>query len=193
GAGFHPDLSGRDNIRIGCAVLGLSAEETDRLQPTIEEFSELGEFLDRPVRTYSSGMQLRLGFSVATAVEPEILVVDEHLSVGDQHFRHKCMRRIQALREQGCALVFCSHDLYAVREVCERTLWLHEGQPRMLAASGGVVDAYQDHVRSLDGHARAMISVPAAPSQSIHDHLPCHIREVTLVDSPPDAALHTDG
>src|SRR5690606_12992188 len=106
GAGFHPDLSGRDNIRIRCAVLGLSAEETDRLQPTIEEFSELGEFLDRQVRTYSSGMQLRLGFSVATAVEPEILVVDEHLSVGDQHFRHKCMRRIQALREQGCALVF---------------------------------------------------------------------------------------
>lgn len=164
GAGFHPDLSGRDNIRIGCAVLGLSAEETDRLQPTIEEFSELGEFLDRPVRTYSSGMQLRLGFSVATAVEPEILVVDEHLSVGDQHFRHKCMRRIQALREQGCALVFCSHDLYAVREVCERTLWLHEGQPRMLAATAEVVDAYHDHVRQQNAPATDSEAAPAPPT-----------------------------
>lgn len=193
GAGFHPDLSGRDNIRIGCAVLGLSAEETDRLQPTIEEFSELGEFLDRQVRTYSSGMQLRLGFSVATAVEPEILVVDEHLSVGDQHFRHKCMRRIQALREQGCALVFCSHDLYAVREVCERTLWLHEGQPKMLGASGGVVDAYQDHVREQNAGSQAMSSGAEPTLPTVNRELPSHLLDVTLQGAAAQGDLPTGG
>jgi lipopolysaccharide transport system ATP-binding protein len=189
GAGFHPDLSGRDNIRIGCAVLGLSSDATEELLPAIEEFSELGEFLERPVRTYSSGMQLRLGFSVATAVDPEILVVDEHLSVGDQHFRHKCMRRIQALREKGCALVFCSHDLYTVGEVCDRTLWLRGGQPAMLAATPQVIEAYQDHVRGRD--AAESGDTPASPVE--RGAPDTYVKQVTLGGDCVDGVLPTGG
>src|SRR5688572_14255198 len=96
GGGFHPDLSGSENVRIGCAVLGLSPSQTAAVLPAIVEFAELGAFIDRPVRTYSSGMYLRLAFSVATAVDPDVLIIDEHLSVGDQHFRFKCKRKIMA-------------------------------------------------------------------------------------------------
>ncbi|WP_426195257.1 ABC transporter ATP-binding protein [Massilia sp. DWR3-1-1] len=161
GAGFHPDLSGLENIRVGCAVMGLSPAQTAALMPHIVDFAELGEFIDKPVRIYSSGMYLRLGFAVATASAPDILVVDEHLSVGDQHFRLKCMRRIKALREGGCALVFCSHDMYAIGEVCERTLWLRDGQPAMLADTASVLKAYQDHERDRDGAAAQALPAPA--------------------------------
>jgi lipopolysaccharide transport system ATP-binding protein len=193
GAGFHPDLSGRENIRIGCAVLGLSPGETEALTPAIIAFSELEEFIDRPVRTYSSGMQLRLGFSVATAVDPDILIVDEHLSVGDQHFRHKCLRRIMQLRERGCTLVFCSHDLYAVGEVCERTLWLRDGQPAMLAATTGVVDAYQDHVRERNGASETPLRQEAAADRERHPPADNHLCEVALGGDVQDGQIETGG
>ena len=99
----------------------------------IAEFSELDHFLERAVRTYSSGMYLRLGFSVATVVNPDILLIDEHLSVGDQHFRLKCKRRIMELRSAGSTIVFCSHDLHGVREVCDQALWLRDGRPHLMA------------------------------------------------------------
>ncbi len=172
GAGFHSDLTGVENARIGCAVLGLSPAETDDLLPEILEFSELGRFAYRPVRTYSSGMYLRLGFSVAAAVRPDVLIVDEHLSVGDQHFRHKCLRRIMSLKENGCALIFCSHDLYSVSEVCERTFWLRDGRPAMCAATAPVLRAYQDHVRARDaavagsGPPAARPSAPLRPADN---------------------------
>jgi lipopolysaccharide transport system ATP-binding protein len=164
GGGFHPDLSGIDNIRIGCAVLGLSPAQTDALIPDVVEFSELGDFVHRPVRTYSSGMHLRLGFSVATALTPDILVIDEHLSVGDQHFRLKCKRRIMDLREGGSSIVLCSHDLHTVMEVCERTMWLRSGRPAMLGDSQEVLSAYQDAVRrqdeETDSHSRGQRTAP---------------------------------
>jgi lipopolysaccharide transport system ATP-binding protein len=187
GAGFHPDLTGAENIRIGCAVLGLSPRETEEIAPRIVEFSELGSFIDRPVRTYSSGMHLRLGFSVATAVEPDVLIVDEHLSVGDQHFRHKCMRRIVDLRKAGCALVFCSHDLHSIREVCERSLWLRDGQPVMLAATASVVDAYQDYTRQRDvTPSSSPETVQARPSQNF-------LKEVRVDGDIRDGILATGG
>ncbi len=189
GAGFHPDLSGRENIQIGCAMLGLSPAETKALTPAIIDFSELGEFIERPVRTYSSGMQLRLGFSVATAVEPDILIVDEHLSVGDQHFRHKCMKRIQQLRERGCALVFCSHDLWAVGEVCERTLWLRDGAPAMLAATSHVTSEYQDHVRARD----ASTAGPTANAPARVQDEETFVRSVHLGGDCQDGLLTTGG
>jgi lipopolysaccharide transport system ATP-binding protein len=150
GAGFHSELTGAENIRIGCAVLGLSPAETAALAPVIADFSELGSFLHRPVRTYSAGMKLRLGFSVATAVTPDVLVLDEHLSVGDQHFRFKCKRQIMALREAGCSIVMCTHDVQSVAEVCERALWLRDGRPAMLGGTEEVLRAYRDHVRARD-------------------------------------------
>lgn len=155
GAGFHPDLSGLENIRIGCAVLGLSPAETESLIPSIVEFSELGSFVERPVRTYSSGMYLRLGFSVATSTAPDLLIVDEHLSVGDQHFRLKCKRRIMDLRTEGCSIVFCSHDLNGVLEICHDTLWLENGQPKLYAETPAVVEAYQGTVRAQSATAAA--------------------------------------
>lgn len=168
GAGFHPDLSGAENIRIGCAVMGLSPEETDEVLPRIVEFSELASFIDRPVKTYSSGMYLRLGFSVATVSGPNVLIVDEHLSVGDQHFRHKCMRRIMALLEDGCSLVFCSHDLHSLGEVCQQTLWIRDGKPRMLGPTSDVLKEYQDHVRARDGQEqKSERPVAAQPASSV--------------------------
>ncbi|MEO8482886.1 MAG: ABC transporter ATP-binding protein [Acidobacteriota bacterium] len=162
GAGFHADLTGAENIRIGCAVLGLSPDETAELAPAVIEFSELGKFIDKPLKTYSSGMYLRLAFSVATAIDPEILIVDEHLSVGDQHFRHKCLRRIMVLREAGCSLVFCSHDMYSVGEVCERTLWIRDGKVAMLGTTADVIKEYQDVVRLGDSDLPPIGLAPAA-------------------------------
>jgi lipopolysaccharide transport system ATP-binding protein len=194
GAGFHPDLSGIENIRIGCAILGLSPAETEVHLAEIVDFSELGSFVERPVRTYSSGMYLRLGFSVATAVAPQILIVDEHLSVGDQHFRFKCMRRIMALREAGCALVFCSHDLYAVGEVCERTLWLRDGRPAMFAATQPVLKAYQDHVRAGDGELNSTVRSEVGPSATEREHpADTYIIEAVLGGDCASGQIETGG
>jgi lipopolysaccharide transport system ATP-binding protein len=193
GAGFHPDLPGTENIRIGCAVLGLSPAETEVLLPQIVAFSELGSFVDRPVRTYSSGMHLRLGFSVATAVSPDVLVVDEHLSVGDQHFRFKCLRRIMALRSAGCTLVFCSHDLHAVGEVCDRTLWLRDGHPAMLAATQPVLKAYEDHVRACNVESSGTVGHDQpAPSERQPPADNC-LREVLLDGDCRAGHLDTGG
>lgn len=194
GAGFHPDLSGLENIRIGCAVLGLSPAETEYILPRIVEFSELGHFIERPLRTYSSGMYLRLGFSVSTAIDPDILVVDEHLSVGDQHFRYKCMRRIMALREAGCALVFCSHDLFSVGEVCERTLWMEGGYSRMLADTPSVLKAYQDYEREKDASCTRLSTLPEEEALTDHQHkhpADNYIREASLGGDVRNGVIET--
>ena len=174
GTGFDADLSGIENIRIGCAVLGFSPDETATLIPQIVDFSELGEFVHRPVRTYSSGMYLRLGFSVATAVNPEVLVVDEHLSVGDLHFRLKCKRRIMDLRADGCTIVLCSHDLGSISAVCDHALWLEHGGPRMYDEALLVVRRYQDSVRLSDAEA------PAAPTPQRQAPTLNSLKEVSL-------------
>jgi lipopolysaccharide transport system ATP-binding protein len=193
GAGFHTDLSGLENIKIGCAVMGLSPAQTAEHLPGIVSFSELGPVLDRPLKTYSSGMYLRLGFSVATTINPDILVVDEHLSVGDQHFRKKCMDRINRLLGNGTALIFCSHDFYAVREVCSDCLWLRDGRPAMFGATVDVLDAYQDYIRARDGVA-ADLAGTAAPTDT--ERAPggetC-LREVTLAGDCRGGAIDTGG
>ncbi len=189
GAGFHPELSGRENLRIGCAALGLSPRETATMIPAIIAFSELGTAIDRPVRTYSSGMYLRLGFAVATVIEPNILVVDEHLSVGDLHFRYKCMRRIAALRQAGCSLVLCSHSLYTVREVCERTLWLRDGRPAMLGETGAVLDVYQDYVRARETSTETSDQA-LTPSPKIADN---YLDTIVLHTSHGGARIATYG
>ena len=167
GTGFHMDLTGYENIRIGCAVLGLSPAQTAERLPAIVNFSELAHVLDRPVKTYSSGMFLRLAFSVATTVDPDILVVDEHLSVGDQHFRKKCLDRISRLLADQAALVFCSHEFYAIREVCAQCLWLRDGRPAMFGPTADVLDAYQDYIRARE----AATTGTAAPEASQEDRI----------------------
>ena len=126
GAGFHPDFSGRQNIQLTAALLGLSAAEVRDCTPQVLDFAELGADIDRPVRTYSSGMAMRLGFAIATSVAPDVLIVDEALSVGDGYFQKKCMDRLLAFVEGGGTLLFCSHAMYYISAFCRRVLWLHE-------------------------------------------------------------------
>ncbi len=147
GAGFHPEFSGRENIYFNGALLGLSREDIRAREKEIIEFSELQDFIGKPVKTYSSGMYLRLGFAVATGFDPSVLIIDEALAVGDQHFQKKCTDRILGFRRQGRTLVFCSHNLYQVKTLCERTMWLDKGVVRAIGPSDRVVEAYTDELR----------------------------------------------
>ena len=147
GAGFHPEFSGRDNLFFGGSLIGIGQAEMQRLQQSIIDFSELGEAIDRPVKTYSSGMVVRLAFALVTAVEPDVLIVDEALAVGDQHFQKKCVERIEAFRKNGCTILFCSHGLYHVRQLCDAVLWLHGGKQRAWGPTERVLAGYEAHVR----------------------------------------------
>jgi ABC-type polysaccharide/polyol phosphate transport system ATPase subunit len=142
GAGFHPEFSGRDNIRLNCALLGMTDAEIDERFPRIVEFSELGEFIDRPVKTYSSGMYVRLGFSVAASVDPDILLIDEALSVGDEHFKGKCINRLNEFREQGKTTIFVSHDMGAVKSMCQWVILMEKGEILEQGTAEKVADAY---------------------------------------------------
>ncbi|MEE8522570.1 MAG: ABC transporter ATP-binding protein, partial [Thermoanaerobaculia bacterium] len=146
GMGFHFDFTGRQNISINAAIMGLSPQEVERRGPEIIAFSELGEFIDRPVKTYSTGMKMRLGFSIAINVEPEILIVDEALSVGDGYFQKKCLDRILRFVSSGRTLLFCSHAMYYVSTLCQRALWLHHGQVAALGPVKDVVREYENHL-----------------------------------------------
>lgn len=128
GAGFNPEFSGLENIMLNGAILGISPKEMERRIEDIVAFSELGEFIHQPVKTYSSGMQARLGFSVAINVDPEILIIDEALAVGDARFVAKCMHRIRDIQNSGATILFVSHDVTAVRTLCDRAIWIHEGK-----------------------------------------------------------------
>lgn len=130
GAGFHPDLSGRENIYLNGAILGVGRQEMTKKLETIIEFAGMEEFIDVPIRNYSSGMQMRLGFSVAVHVEPEVILVDEVLAVGDYTFQRKCLKRIEEMQKAGVTIVFVSHDLEAVEELCSRGIWLEKGEMR---------------------------------------------------------------
>lgn len=147
GAGFHPDFSGRDNLYFGGSLIGIDQAEMARLEPGIVEFCELGEAMDRPVKTYSSGMAVRLAFALVTAVQPDVLIIDEALAVGDQHFQKKCIERIMAFRSNGCTILFCSHSPYHIRHLCDVALWLKGGRVAMLGATEPVLAAYDLHSR----------------------------------------------
>jgi ABC-type polysaccharide/polyol phosphate transport system ATPase subunit len=142
GAGFHPEFSGRDNIRLNCSVLGMSDEEITERFAKIVEFSELGDFIDRPVKTYSSGMYVRLGFSVAASVDPDILLIDEALSVGDEHFRGKCINRLNDFRDAGKTIIFVSHDMGAVKSMCQWVVLMDKGEILEQGTAEKVADEY---------------------------------------------------
>ena len=142
GMGFHPDFTGRQNAVMGGQLLGLSLEEIGQLMPQIEAFAEIGDYIDQPVRTYSSGMQMRLAFSVATARRPDVLIVDEALSVGDSYFQHKSFERIRTFRKAGTTLLIVSHDRYAIQTVCDRAILLDAGRIRMQGPPVDVLDYY---------------------------------------------------
>ncbi len=151
GAGFHPEISGRENIYINGAVLGLSRREIERRYDEIVEFSGLADFIEEPVKNYSSGMYVRLGFAVAVHIEPDVLLVDEVLAVGDEAFAHRSLRRIEELLGQGRTLLLVSHSLSLIEEVCDRAIWLEDGELRINAHPRRVVDAYRQSVAEAEG------------------------------------------
>ncbi len=142
GIGFHPDFSGRQNAYMAGQLLGYSTAQLHELMPAIEAFAEIGEYIDLPVRTYSSGMQMRLAFSVATAIRPDILIVDEALSVGDAYFQHKSFDRIRSFRQQGTTLLLVSHDRQAIQSICDRAILLNAGRIELEGPPEQVMDYY---------------------------------------------------
>ena len=148
GAGFHPEFSGRRNIHLNASLLGVPEKNIIELENDIIEFSELKQFIDRPVKTYSSGMYVRLAFSIATMVRPDILIIDEALSVGDLTFQKKCIQRMNEFKEQNKTLIFCSHSMFHVQELCEIAIWLDKGQIKEIGDSEQVVGHYEDFCNS---------------------------------------------
>lgn len=142
GAGFHPDFSGRENIYFNASIFGLTRKQIDERIEKIIEFSELNSYIDNPVRTYSSGMYMRLAFSVAINVDADILLVDEILSVGDQHFQEKCLNKMSELKAEGKTMVFVTHSLGSARKLCDRAIWIHHGNVKLDGETNKVIDEY---------------------------------------------------
>lgn len=169
GAGFHPEISGRENIYINGAVLGLSRKEIDRRYDEIVEFSGLADFIEEPVKNYSSGMYVRLGFSVAIHTDPEILLVDEVLAVGDEAFSHKCLKKIDGFLAREKTLVLVSHSLALIEDLCDRVVWLEKGRLRLEGHPRWVVDAYRQSVAEDEGrgHRQAKEEREQQPEERI--------------------------
>src|SRR5438270_1003924 len=178
GTGFHPEFSGRDNATLNAAILGLSPAEVKKKLPGILEFSELGTFLDRPVKTYSSGMYMRLAFSVAVNVDPDILVIDEALAVGDGHFQKKCIDKIREFQKDGKTILFCSHALYLVTSVCRRALWLDHGSVMRYGPSLDVVHEYESFLLQRD---RALPASEGEPERE-RPFTPVRSRDIAVGD-----------
>ena len=142
GAGFHPDMSGRENIYINAAIFGLSKREIDERLQEIIDFSELHDFIDNPVRTYSSGMYMRLAFSVAINVNADVLLIDEILSVGDENFQRKCHQKLDSLKKNGVTIAIVSHDLGTIRSFCDKAIWINNGVVEKYGFPDTVIDQY---------------------------------------------------
>lgn len=207
GSGFAPEFTGRQNVYLNATILGLSQEDIDGKFPAIERFADIGSFIDQPIRTYSSGMVLRLAFAVIAHSDPRILIVDEALAVGDIAFRQRCMRRIHELRAQGVTILFVSHDAGDVKALCERCLWLDRGVMRGLGEADDIVarylaatlerdrapevtqsDSADEAVRGAhrfgNGAAKiTAVSMPPAPSRR-EALLRLHIRAIHTVTAP---------
>jgi ABC-type polysaccharide/polyol phosphate transport system ATPase subunit len=179
GAGFNPEFTGRDNVYLNGAILGLTKREIDTCYKNIEEFAEIGEFINRPVKTYSSGMAVRLAFAVAINVDPEILIVDEALAVGDLYFRQRCMRKVHELRARGVTILFVSHATADVKALGDRALWLDKGRVVELGATDRVVGKYLAAMQEKDSaylahHKPEARALPQSSTRApeIVEHIP---------------------
>jgi lipopolysaccharide transport system ATP-binding protein len=146
GAAFHPEFSGRENAVLYGALLGISRAEMARRLDDVIAFAELGSFIDQPIKSYSTGMVMRLGFAVATHVDPQVLVVDEALAVGDNYFQKKCIDMIRAIKQRGTTILFCSHAMYYVTMFCDRAMWLRQGRLERIGGAKEVVEAYESYL-----------------------------------------------
>ncbi|MCU1231028.1 MAG: tagH 4 [Acidobacteria bacterium] len=166
GAGFHPEITGRENIYINGIMLGLSRRDIESRFDKIVDFSGIRDFIDQPVKTYSSGMYVRLGFAVAVHVDPDILLIDEVLSVGDEEFSQKCIAKIQEMKYRGVTLVFVTHQLGQVRDLCDRALWLDHGR---VAAVGDPVRVVDEYLQVVAGHAQQPAAAVTTETQSAEE------------------------
>lgn len=187
GAGFNPELTGRENVRLNGPLLGLTAAQIEGRMAEIIEFAGIGEYIDQPVRSYSSGMFVRLAFSMATSVEPDILVIDEALSVGDGMFARKSFERIMALKDRGATILFCSHSLFQVEQLCTRAIWLHDGRVQFDGLSHQAVVEYSAW-QSKEGLA----AEEAAVASQRFDSAAVQIGEVRLLP-PPEGPAYRSG
>jgi ABC-type polysaccharide/polyol phosphate transport system ATPase subunit len=178
GMGFHPEFTGRENARMNAALLGLSGPEIRSRLPQIKDFAEIGDFFDRPVRTYSSGMALRLAFAVATHADADVLIVDEALAVGDGYFQKKSIDRITEFQKRGGTLLFCSHALYYVALLCDNALWLRQGE---VAASGAALTVVRAYEAFLQEKERRLIRSEPSPAAA-SGRQPARFSEVLVHD-----------
>jgi lipopolysaccharide transport system ATP-binding protein len=183
GMGFHPDFSGRQNVYMAGQLLGYNEKQISQLMPDIEAFADIGEYLDQPVRVYSSGMQMRLAFSVATAQRPEVLIVDEALSVGDAYFQHKSFARIREFREQGSTLLIVSHDRSAIQTLCDRAILLKEGTVVKDGAPEEVFDLYNALIAEKENSSVQVRRLEDGKVQTVSGSGEAAIVSVSLHDS----------
>ncbi|WP_028213177.1 ABC transporter ATP-binding protein [Paraburkholderia mimosarum] len=182
GMGFHPDFTGRQNVMMAGQLLGLGVDELLALMPEIEAFAEIGEYIDQPVRVYSSGMQMRLAFSVATARRPDVLIVDEALSVGDAYFQHKSFDRIREFRKQGTTLLIVAHDKAAIQAICDRAILLNAGRLEIEGPPEAVMDYYNAMLADRANHSVKQETSDDGAVQTISGTGEAVIDEVALLD-----------
>jgi lipopolysaccharide transport system ATP-binding protein len=182
GSGFNPEFSGRDNVYLNGAILGFSTADMDRKYRAIEEFAEIGDFINRPVKTYSSGMVVRLAFAVAIHVDPDILLVDEALAVGDLYFRQRCMRKVHELRSRGITILFVSHAIGDVKAIGDRTLWLESGRVKDIGATDRVVSGYLAAMAEKDSAYLTLKKRPAPPAATRQTCAPEVIEHIPNID-----------
>ncbi|MCC5953299.1 MAG: ABC transporter ATP-binding protein [Acidimicrobiia bacterium] len=202
GAGFHPDLSGRENVYLNASILGLSRREIDAIFDDVVAFSGLEKFIDSPVKVYSSGMYVRLGFSVAVHVNPQILLVDEVIAVGDEEFQRRCFEHLYKLRTNGVTIVLVSHGLTYVQTMCDQAAWLDHGELQVAGAAAEVAEAYLSQVNAAEveriesveegeqPQSSAVVSGPGGDDVSLH---PIRIREIEVLDDKGERTHVVDG
>lgn len=182
GMGFHPDFTGRQNAIMAGQLLGMTSKEVNDLMPQIEAFAEIGEYIDSPVRVYSSGMQMRLAFSVATVKRPDVLIVDEALSVGDAYFQHKSFERIRDFRLQGTTLLIVSHDKAAIQSVCDRAILLDAGRVAKEGAPEDVMDFYNARIAEREDSTVRQLTLADGKVQTVSGTGEASIESVDLLD-----------
>jgi len=188
GAGFHPELTGRENIRLNATILGFTNRQINGLMDEIIEFADIGDFIDSPVKHYSSGMYVRLGFAVAVMVRPDVLIVDEVIAVGDEEFQRKCFDYLHGLRKAGASLIIVSHGLGSITELCDEAIWLEHGEMRDYGPANQVTQAYLDEVNAREA-ARAADVFPQIPESDASQHRRGS-GEIRFIAFEPSSAQH---
>jgi ABC-type polysaccharide/polyol phosphate transport system ATPase subunit len=181
GAGFNPEFTGRENAFMSGAIMGIGQREMEERFQEVVSFAEIGDFVDRPVRMYSTGMYFRLAFAVATSVDPEVLILDEALSVGDQYFQKRCIDRIEAFRKAGKTILFCSHNTYQVRMICDQVIWLRDGRAAMIGETLKVVAEYESYLRDRIAEKASPPPVPRQANPDLGPNPAPWISEASLI------------